>query len=53
MSFPVDSASLTAQKILDFARVCDSLERPVHIFCRSGARSIKLWEMAEAIESDS
>ncbi len=51
--FPVDSASLTAQQVAEFAAVCAQLERPVHVFCRSGMRSIRLWEMAEAIESDS
>lgn len=50
--FPVDSASMSPQEAAAFAQVCGDLERPIHIFCRSGMRSIRLWEMAEATESE-
>lgn len=45
--FPVDPGSITAQDVAAFAKACDELERPLHIFSRSGARSTKIWEMAE------
>lgn len=44
---PVDSRSITRQDVEVFANTCDELERPLLIFCRSGARSTRLWEMAE------
>jgi sulfide:quinone oxidoreductase len=47
--FPVDPRSITAQDVEDFAKVCDELERPLHIFCRVGARSTRMWEMAESL----
>ena len=46
---PVDPRSITAQDVEDFAKVCDELERPLHIFCRVGARSTRMWEMAESL----
>jgi len=45
--FPVDPRSIGAQDVEAFARACDELKRPLHIFSRSGARSMKIWEMAE------
>ena len=47
--FPVDSRSITEQGVKDFAKVCDELKRPLHIFCRVGARSTRMWEMAESL----
>ncbi len=47
--FPVESNSLTRQDVEDFARIRDDLERPLILFCRSGARSMRLWELAESI----
>ena len=44
---PVDPRAVTQQTIDDFAKARDELERPLLIFCRSGARSTKLWEMTE------
>jgi sulfide:quinone oxidoreductase len=44
---PVDPRAVTQQNIDDFAKARDELERPLLIFCRSGARSTKLWEMTE------
>jgi len=47
--FPVDPRSITSQDVEAFSKACDELERPLLIFCRSGARSTKIWEMAESI----
>ncbi len=47
--FPIDPKSITKQGVEAFAKVCDELERPLLIFSRSGARSTKTWEMAEAM----
>lgn len=45
---PVVSGSISLQNVEDFKQVCESLERPMLVFCRSGARSTRLWEMCEA-----
>lgn len=45
--FPVIAKLLTADDVRAFARLCGDLERPLLLFCRSGARSTKLWEMTE------
>jgi len=45
---PVDPRSITVRDVDEFARACDELERPLLIFCRSGARSTQLWQMAES-----
>ncbi len=45
---PIVSGSITPQNIKEFRQVCESLERPMLVFCRSGARSTALWEMCEA-----
>ena len=47
--FPVDPKSITRQDIEAFAKCCDELQRPLLIFSRSGARSTKIWEMAESM----
>lgn len=47
--FPVDPKTMTAEDAAAFSKVCDELERPLIVFSRSGARSTKLWEMAEAL----
>ena len=46
--FPIDPRSVTGQDVVAFAKASDELERPLLIFCRSGARSTKMWEMAES-----
>ena len=51
--FPVDPRVITEQDVEAFAKVCAELERPLLIFCRSGARSTKIWEMAESMPFDS
>jgi sulfide:quinone oxidoreductase len=45
--FPVDPREITKQDVEEFAKARDELERPLLIFSRSGARSTKIWEMAE------
>jgi len=44
---PFDTRSITRQTVEDFAKARDELERPLLIFCRSGARSTQMWQMAE------
>lgn len=44
---PVVPPSVTREDVEDFGRVCEQLDRPLLIFCRSGARSTRMWEMAE------
>ncbi len=46
---PVDTRSISGQDVEAFAKACDELERPLLIFCRSGARSTRMWEMAESM----
>ena len=45
---PFDSRSVTEKTVKDFAKARDELERPLLIFCRSGARSTQMWQMAES-----
>jgi len=45
---PVDPRSISEQDVEDFAKASDALERPLLIFCRSGARSTTIWQMAES-----
>ena len=47
LHFPVDPRAITGQDVEAFAKARDALERPLLIFCRSGARSTRIWEMAE------
>jgi uncharacterized protein (TIGR01244 family) len=47
LHLPVDPRAITRQDVEDFAKACDELERPLLIFCRSGARSTTVWEMTE------
>jgi sulfide:quinone oxidoreductase len=47
--FPVEPGSITSLDVEAFAKACDELERPLLVFSRSGARSTRLWEMAESI----
>ena len=50
--FPVDPRSITRQDVEAFAKACSELERPLLVFSRSGARSTKIWEMAESMSLD-
>ena len=44
---PIIPNALTREDVETFAKTCDELDRPLLIFCRSGARSTRVWEMAE------
>lgn len=46
--FPVLHGAPTRQDVEAFATACETLERPLVIFSRSGGRSTKLWEMSES-----
>ena len=50
LHFPVIPGSIAAEDAEAFAKACDGLERPLHGFSRSGARSMKIWELAEDVE---
>lgn len=45
---PVDPRSITEDDVEHFAKTCDELKRPLLLFSRTGARSTRIWEMAEA-----
>ena len=44
--FPVVSGAITPEDIAGFAAMKDGLEGPLLLFCRSGARSAMLWQLA-------
>jgi len=44
--FPVLSAGITPDNVQGFAAMRDDLEGPVLLFCRTGARSAKLWQLS-------
>ena len=44
---PIVPQSVTREDVEEFGKVCEQLDRPLLIFCRSGARSTRMWEMAE------
>lgn len=46
---PVQSAFQTPEQIAEFARVMEELPRPVLLFCRSGSRSARLYQQAQAL----
>lgn len=43
---PVASGALTLQNVQDLKAACSELEVPTLLFCRSGARSTVLWNLA-------
>ena len=45
--FPLESRSISKATASEFAKVCDTLERPVLVFSATGVRATKAWEMAE------
>ena len=47
LHLPVNAKAITKQIVEEFTRALDELERPLLIFCRSGARSTTMWELAE------
>ena len=46
---PVDPRAVTMDDVKAFGEACKDLERPLLIFCRSGARSTKIWELSETL----
>ena len=46
--FPVEPKAISDDQLDEYARLCDSLKRPMLVFSRTGARSTRLWEMMEA-----
>ena len=44
--FPVLSNGITPENVQGFAAMRDDLDGPVLLFCRTGARSAKLWELS-------
>ena len=49
LHLPIDPRAITKQVVEEFAKARDELERPLLIFCRSGARSTTVWELAESM----
>ena len=45
---PVDGRWQTPQQVEDFARLLGELPRPLLLFCRSGARSSRLFAAAQS-----
>jgi sulfide:quinone oxidoreductase len=45
--FPVVSGRITAKNVEEFRKLRDELDRPMLIFCRTGARSTQLWELCD------
>jgi uncharacterized protein (TIGR01244 family) len=45
---PVESAYQTPEQVEAFARLLEELPRPLLVFCRSGARSTRLFVQAQA-----
>ena len=45
---PVDGAYQSPEEIAAFARLLQSLPRPILAFCRSGARSTRLYQAAQS-----
>jgi uncharacterized protein (TIGR01244 family) len=46
---PVESAYQTPEQIAAFAKLMQELPRPVLLFCRSGSRSARLYQQAQAL----
>jgi uncharacterized protein (TIGR01244 family) len=46
---PVDSSYQSPEEIAAFAQLLQTLPRPLLLFCRSGARSARLFMAAEAL----
>ena len=42
---PVDSSAQTPEQVAAFARLVEELPRPILAFCRSGARSTRLYTL--------
>ena len=51
LHIPVDPKFVTNNDVDELNRACEDLEGPILLFCRSGARSTKLWKLS--VHSDS
>jgi sulfide:quinone oxidoreductase len=47
MHHPVDPGSVSEEVAKAFFEKCEPLKRPLHVFSRTAAHAIKLWEMGE------
>ena len=47
---PVQSMMQTPDEIARFAELLQTLPKPVHVFCRSGARSTRLYRAATQLQ---
>jgi uncharacterized protein (TIGR01244 family) len=47
---PVDGAYQSPEQIAAFARLLEELPRPILVFCRSGARSTRLFMAAQSLQ---
>lgn len=46
---PVEAGRVTDADVAAFTAACAQLPKPILAYCRSGARSTKLWELAQAL----
>lgn len=46
LHIPVDPNLITNKDVDELDRACVDLESPILLFCRSGARSTKLWKLS-------
>ncbi|QWD87804.1 TIGR01244 family phosphatase [Polynucleobacter paludilacus] len=46
---PVVSGSITPEQVIEMARLLKTLPSPVLAFCRSGARSTNLYQLAQQV----
>lgn len=46
---PVEAGKVSEDDAVAFAAACAQLPKPILAYCRSGARSTKLWELAQAL----
>lgn len=47
MYLPVLSGKVSEQDVSDFKRAFDSLDKPIHAYCRTGTRSMTLWSLLQ------
>lgn len=45
---PVSSQGIQDQDVVDFAKCCDALPKPVLAYCRTGTRCTVLWSLSQA-----
>ena len=47
--FPVISGMLTRQDVEQYGELLKTMDEPVLAYCRSGARSAQLWQIAQSL----